>query len=186
VRLQRFCGVPGGAVPLSMIESSRPPSWTQSWTPQRPTYLPRLAGRRHSLNKCAGLLRLDRVICSRCHSITTYNSEDEPKDAIESSGQEQTKSPLWHRLGLGSLGICGWGVLLVSTCLKVATFPRLVSYDMTFCHERGRSDLYFPVGRQTLRFTGTGSLSRIHYQYQSGTTTYGSYFSCLREWIEGS
>ena len=49
--------------------------------------------------------------------------EDESEGAIESSGQ-QTRSSLWHRLGLDvTLGSTEWGVLLVSTCLKLLLFP---------------------------------------------------------------
>ena len=40
-------------------------------------------------------------------------------------------------------------------------------------------DLYFTVGPQTLKSTETGSLSLIHYQYQSGTMTYGIHFLYL-------
>jgi len=50
--------------------------------------------------------------------------EDESNDAAESSGQQQTKSSLWHRLGLDvTLGYAEWGVLLVSTCIKLLLFP---------------------------------------------------------------
>lgn len=50
--------------------------------------------------------------------------EDETGDAVESSGPQQTKSSLWHRLGLdATLGSTERGILLVSTCLKLLLFP---------------------------------------------------------------
>lgn len=50
--------------------------------------------------------------------------EDEPNGTIESSGQQQTNSSLWHRLGLdATFGSAEWGALLVSTCLKLLLFP---------------------------------------------------------------
>ena len=61
--------------------------------------------------------------------------------------------------------------------LEVTTFPCLVSRGMAILP---RFDPLSPAGRQILKSTGTGSLSPIHYRYQSGTTMYGSCFSCSR------
>ena len=115
ILMSRFCGVSSGACL----------TWISTMDPASPDRSPKASGSKALPQQMRGSssARPSHLVHDTIQSQPTI-PEDEPNDATESSGQQQTSPSLWHRLGLDvTLGSAEWGVLLVSTCLKLLLFP---------------------------------------------------------------